>query len=142
VQRRGDRLEAGRHELRLGGDEHDLRAGVARAAGGVEGRRPASWEIATTRPPLGGASEVSNASRAASVAPGAASPTMARAARAACSLVPQPVKSTGWSASIAAWIRDARRTAASLPAIRAGSSGSAQIISSVIQGGPARSSGL
>jgi hypothetical protein len=36
VQRRADRLHAGWHALRLGGDEHDPRAGVARAASGIE----------------------------------------------------------------------------------------------------------
>jgi hypothetical protein len=40
VQRRADRLDAGGGVLGLGGDEHDLCAGSARAASGIErGRR-------------------------------------------------------------------------------------------------------
>jgi hypothetical protein len=43
VQRRANRLHAGGDVLRLGGDEHDLRAAIARAASGIERGRGAGF---------------------------------------------------------------------------------------------------
>jgi len=43
MQRCADRLDAGGRALRLGGDEHDPRAGIVRAASGIERGRSAGF---------------------------------------------------------------------------------------------------
>src|SRR5215207_9808245 len=86
MQRRADRLDAGWGALGLGSDEHDLRAGIARAASGIERGRSAGF--------VGDRDH-----------------------------------------------EDARRSVSAPRAICSGRSSCAQIISSMTQGGPGRSSG-
>ena len=78
-----------------------------------------------------GSSEASNASRAR--APSSAAPAIA-----ACSLVPQPMTTTGPPSRI----HSAASSASAEARIGATSPGSAQIISSIAHGGPSRSSGI
>ena len=102
---------------------------------------PPSCEMATTRPWSGGASWTSNASRAATSAPGEAAAVIAAQARAACSLVPQPVKSTGSPSRSASPSTSPSAAVPGAAATSRGSVASAAIISSMIHGGPGRSSG-
>ncbi len=152
-----------------------VRAPVAAAASSaaIVAPVPPSWLIPTASPPRCGASDASNAWRATTL-PGcpapriparvAASATIAANARAPCSLVPQPVTTTGPPFSSAPRIAVAsrpagvsrpgasrrggtpgapelRRTTPSRRSTRPARAGSAAIISVIHQGGPSRGMG-
>src|SRR3954454_21349385 len=106
------------------------RASAARSASSVA-PVPPSCEIAISTPPAWGSSDASKASRA--TPPNSSAPAIA-----ACSLVPQPARTSG---PPAARTSAAASAAAGLDRIGSTSAGSASIISCMAHGGPVRSSG-